>query len=286
MKTLFISAGPMEWGSSRMRCFWPAKYMDGAKVMTFGEHVNTDASVVIFQKVFDLEYARLTRRIGRRVFWDACDPAWWWEPDRCREIIANVDGVVLSSSALKADFDAWSDGAVESWCIPDRLELSHFPLKRTHADVSPVRLIWFGLAVNRWALLSALANLERLVANGYKIELTIMDDQPGEWPITRSFPIYHVKWALDIENEAIAAHDLAVLPPYPGPWGEVKSNNRQLTAWACGIPATEGLIYSQLEGLVNVSSWRAHVAEVAYGRLEREFVVEQSAREWEAILCA
>jgi glycosyltransferase involved in cell wall biosynthesis len=286
MKTLFISAGPIEWGSSRMRCFWPAKYMDGAKVMTFGEHVNTDASVVIFQKVFDLEYARLTRRIGRRVFWDACDPAWWWEPERCREIIQNVDGVVLSSQALKDDFDQWNNGGVRSWCIPDRLELSHFPLKRQHADVSPVRLIWFGLAVNRWALLSALANLERLVANGHKIELTIMDDQPGEWPVTNMFPIYCVPWSLDKENEIIAAHDLAILPPYPGPWGEVKSNNRVLTAMACGLPVTAGLTYSVLE--FAVKNWKERVEFTKSDMLDLllNYDVEKSAREWEAICSA
>jgi len=34
--TTFISAGDISWGSSRMRCYWPAKYM-GATVVTWRE---------------------------------------------------------------------------------------------------------------------------------------------------------------------------------------------------------------------------------------------------------
>jgi glycosyltransferase involved in cell wall biosynthesis len=284
MRTLFIASGPIEWASARLRCYWPAKYMD-AEVVEFGNHHNKDAEAVIFQKSFDLEYAVLTRRLGRRVYWDICDPLWWWEPNECREILNHVDGVVLSSKALQNDFDQWSNGAVKSHCIPDRLELSHFPLKRTHSDVSPVRLIWFGLAVNRWALLSALANLERLVANGHKIELTIMDDQPGEWPVTNMFPIYCVPWSLDKENEIIAAHDLAILPPYPGPWGEVKSNNRVLTAMACGLPVTAGLTYGVFETLVKDKKAREEFTKSDMLDLLLDYDVEKSAREWEAI-CA
>lgn len=288
MKTLFVASGPIEWASARLRCFWPAQYMEGAKVVTASdvdalvtETVAADA--LIYQKVFDPTIAKSARMLSKRVYWDLCDPLWWFSPDGCRSNLEHCDGVVLSSEALKTDFDEWSDGRVRSWCIPDRIKLYHYPLKRVHAEVSPVRLIWFGLAVNRWALLSALANLERLAANGHKIELTIMDNQPGEWRVTDAFPIYTVPWSLEQENEIIAAHDLAVLPPYPGPWGVVKSNNRTLTALACGVPWCSGLNYHDLENLVSNLKWRTDCGKQDLNA--HWFKPEISASEWEAILC-
>jgi hypothetical protein len=283
-KTLFVASGPVTWASARMRCHWPAQFMQDAQVVTGGEHNSIDAQNVIFQKIFDGDYAKIQRRIGRKVFWDVCDPAWWWSSDACREILRNVDGVVCSSEALQADFDQWSLGVVPSYTIPDRLELDHFPLQRQHQDVTPVRLIWFGLAVNRHALLGALTNLERLVCNGYPIALTILDDRPDQVWTNPYFPIYHAQWSLERENEIIASHDIAILPPYPGPWGTVKSNNKRLTAWACGLPVTDGFDYERLEEAMGVD-FRRVVGAAGRESVEQNWTADLSARDWEAILC-
>jgi hypothetical protein len=284
IKTLFVASGPITWASARMRCYWPAKYMQVAQVVTGDSYQSIDADNVIFQKVFDIEYAQITRRLGRKVFWDVCDPAWWWSPDACREILANVDGVVCSSEALREDFEQWSLDAVPSHCVPDRLELSHFPLQRQHADAIPVRLIWFGLSVNRMALLGALTNLERLTCNGHKIELTVFDNQPDQVWTNPYFPIYHTQWSLEKENEVLSSHDLALLPPYPGPWGEVKSNNKRLTAWACGLPVTDGFNYERLEDAMD-TAFRRTVGAARRETVELNWTADLSAREWETILC-
>lgn len=290
MKTLFIASGPISWASARLRCFWPAEHMDGAKVVPVMDidalvTETAEADVLIYQKAFDPTLAKAARTLGKRVFWDLCDPLWWFSPDESRANLEHCDGVVLSSEALKTDFDEWQGAQVKSWCIPDRIKLDHYPLKREHKDVSPVRLIWFGLAVNRWAILSALANLERLAANGHKIELTIMDDVPGRWDVTDAFPIYHVPWSLEKENEIIAAHDLAVLPPYPGPWGKVKSNNRMLTAVACGVPVVGGLDYADLEVFVSSTNRRINYVNWMAKVFSAGFNPALSAQQWEEI-CA
>jgi hypothetical protein len=283
-KTLFVASGPVSWASARMRCHWPAKYMDDAQVVTGGEHNAIDAQNVIFQKVFDGDYARIQRRLGRKTYWDVCDPAWWWSSDACRVIIQHVDGVVCSSEALREDFDRWSLGMVPSYCIPDRLELAHFPLQRQHTDTTPVRLIWFGLAVNRFALLGALANLERLSCNGHQIALTILDDRPDQPWTNPHFPVYHAQWSLEKENEILSSHDLAILPPYPGPWGAVKSNNKRLTAWACGLSVTDGFDYERLETTMDIYARRLG-SDAGRHIVEEEYTADLSARDWEAILC-
>lgn len=278
-----------------MRAYWPAKYMRGASVIEFSA-VNQymdelkAADAIVWQKSVRLDLIRGELK-GKRNVWDVCDPAWWWNPSACAEIAESVDDVVASSLPLAADFNQWVKNAgnrgkiVKVATIKDRLDLTHFPIQRTHADVYTVRLIWYGVAVNRIALFAALANLERLEANGYDIELTIFDDRPDQpWRVTDSFPIYHVQWDVAQENKIIASHDLAVLPPYPGPWGRVKSNNKTVTAQACGLPVAHGDNYQSLEWAIKDHDLRQKIADENFDSVRQEYDAAQSAQEWQELL--
>lgn len=287
-KILFIATGPIEWGSSRMRAYWVAESMRER-----GCHVNVEIfngleqspndvlghDVFVWQKTVNLDIVNKTP--DTRHYWDVCDPAWWWQPNECRVIADKMTAVVGSSAALCQDFNQWYGKDVAA-CIPDRLKLSHFHTQRQHQDVTPVRFIWFGVSVNRIALYGALANLERLVANGYKIELTIFDDRPDiRLNFTNSFPVYHVLWQLDKEVDVIASHDVALLPPYPGWWGKVKSNNKKLTSWACGLPVVSGWHYPEMEAVMSFT----HRIEwpVVLNALEA-YHVKYSAIQWEELI--
>lgn len=287
MNTLFVTAGPIEWGSSRMRAWWVAPYMKNARVMLWDEFTKADqmpaADAYIFQKNANAAVCARILEEGKQAWWDVCDPAWWWEPAMVDAIASNVTGVVASNHPLGMDFQEWS--GMECHMIPDRLELAHFPKRREHQAARPVRLIWYGVAVNRIALYAALANLERLVANGHSIELTIFDDRPdASFRMTNMFPIYQVQWRLEQENEIIASHDIALLPPYPGAWGEVKSNNKRLTAVACGLPVTTGTDYRDLEALVEDHEARGQMAAECAIDFDRLHLVAWSARDWERLL--
>lgn len=270
-----------------MRCYWPAAYIDGAQVMTWNELVRiggtpTNFDAYVFQKLADPKVNRSLIERGKQVWWDVCDPSWWFQPELCREIAACVTGVVASSRGLADDFAHWSATPCE--LIPDRLELRHFPRVRQHGDVQPVRFIWFGVSVNRFVVIGVLANLERLKANGYDIALTIFDNQPDTELFRTVVPVTYLRWSLAQENAVLADHDIALLPPYPGPWGAVKSNNKQLTAWACGLPVTSGLDYVELCNLVDDRELRAKLAADGLAAVRRDYQVERSAREWEALL--
>lgn len=282
MKTFFIAAGPITWASARLRAFWPAKYMDGAEVVdaTTVDSVPDTFDAYVFQKAADAGLMKDLRAQGKRVAYDVCDPAWWWKPQEQRAIVEQADILVASSFALAADLAEWSQRKVHT--IPDRLDLAHFPLQRKQADVSPVRLIWFGLYVNRPAIFSAMAVLERLVANGYPVELTICDNNPHAPDIQSDrLPIYYTRWSLEMENAIIASHDIAVLPRLPGAWGKVKSNNKQLTAWACGLPVIDGENYAEATCLVENAAYRD-----TEHRFPTEYTVDKSAADWERILCS
>lgn len=284
MKTLFIAAGPLAWGSSRMRCYWPAPYMDADVVQYDALKRMTAppaADVYIWQKLVDPDTVLFLNRT--RHWLDVCDPAWWWQPDEFRAAAASMAGIVASSEALAEDCAGFLGRPVHT--ITDRLELSHFDRQAQHTEREPVRLVWFGVAVNRVGLLAALANLERLAANGHRIELTVCDDRPEEplnW--TDAFPVYHTRWTLEGEVAVLAAHDLALLPPYPGPWGKVKSPNKKHTALACGLPYTTGEDYGELVHLVVDAHARQRLGEAGRAWVEENGRVEQSACEWKALL--
>lgn len=287
VKTLFVAAGDISWGSSRMRAWWPAKYMDGAKVVLPSQagpdKFPLEYDAYIFQKLANPQINRTLLEHGKQVWWDVCDPAWWFQPDQCREIASTVTGAVASSCNLALDFNSWfGKGICEH--IPDRLELGHFPFKRNHQEHKTIRLVWFGVSVNRFVLFGALANLERLAANGYAIELTIFDNQPKIKMFECGFPVKYKCWRLEQENEILSNQDIAVLPPYPGPWGAVKSNNKQLTAWACGLPVWDGLDYETGRVLISDPVFRKVSAAEGFRWVEDNYQVEQSAREWEALL--
>ena len=279
MKTLFLTAGDISTASSRIRAYWPARYMDDAEctpLTQLGE-VLPDAENYIFQKAVHIDLMNWLLKKGKRVYWDICEPHHWFSPSLSREIADAATGVVACSSFLGEDFSEWWGKSVT--VIPDRIDLSEYTHRREHTESTPVKFIWYGYSQNRFALLGALANLERLAANDYSISLTIYDDAAaGGWNITDMFPIRHLAWSLENENKVIASHDIAVLPPYPGPWGKVKSDNRSQVAEACGLPVTTGFDYRHLEQLVRDPAARRT-------QYSRHTDVLQSAQEWEALLC-
>jgi hypothetical protein len=285
MNTLFIAAGAESWASSRIRAFWPARHMPETEVITWSEWEagnHPDVDVYIFQKNAKAGQCRQLVALGKQVWWDVSDPVWWWEPAESRAIAEAVTGIVACTPALAADLAGFG---FKAQVIPDRLDLAHYDRQAVHTERQPARLIWFGLALNRVALFAALANLDRLAANGIAIELTLLDnrpDDPVQW--SDNFPIYNGLWRLEHEVAALAAHDLAVLPPYPGPWGRVKSNNKHLTAWACGLPVASGEHYPELERLVLSATARAEAAGRGREWVERDYRAEQSAAEWEQLL--
>ncbi len=290
MKTLFLANGPIEWGSSRMRAWWVAPHMQDTFVVHAKEMIDShqilEADTYIFQKVFNEGLFKKLKDDGKRVFWDVCDPAWWFNPKECAEAVRLADGIVCCNQALADDLRAWIDNLVwdshvKLYVIPDRLDFTHFEKKRQHKEVNPVRLIWYGLSVNRVALAGTWQNLERLWANNYNFELTIFDDRPDKSILDGySFPVFHIQWNLNLENEVLAGQDIALLPPYPGPWATVKSNNRDITAAACNLPVIRGFDY---RGLCDHISWPKLREEKVVKDISA-YDVKLSAQEWERIL--
>jgi len=286
--TLFISAGPIEWGSSRMRCYWPSKHMDADVVVwPYPKQIQfeTKYNNYIFQKYGNPDIQRQLLEMGASVWLDECDPMWWFsDQEFMRSLFENATGATFSSEALRLDFLDWWGEDYNAHTIKDRLDFDHFKNKKVHHWTNPVRLIWYGVSQNRVALSSAWANLSRLMTNGHNITLTVMDDRPMTLiDEQKDVPIFHTTWNLDREVAMIAGHDIALLPAYPGPWGKVKSNNKDVYARACNVPVTNAQDYKELEKLVTSHEYRKQLADIGSAGLD-EYDVKLTAHEWEQLL--
>ena len=283
---IFLTSGPKSWASARIRCHWPAQHIEGAVVKEITKATMEEVwahDVVVFQKHSAPELQKKLIAAGKQVYWDACDPMWWFSPKQSRLTCENITGAVVPTQPLADDLRAWHPG-VDVTVIPDCLDLDHFPLQRHHRHSDPVRLVWYGIAVNRVALAGAWANLARLKANGLNVELTVMEDRPDmPLPYGNEIPVYYSRWALDKENEVIANHDIALLPPYPGAWGRVKSDNKALTAIACGVPPIDGFEYEPLLELVISAEARVKSAILNLERLSGRESTD-AARMWEGLV--
>lgn len=285
MKTVFIIHNPA-WASARLRAAWPAKYMEDARVMLqddfIRERPRAENYIFIKQALPDL-FGELRTRSKCKLFLDWCDPGWWGSPDAVREIASLVDGIVTSNEPLSDDLRGEIGYSTPVYTIPDRIEPSCYLMRRTHQEVNPVQFIWFGAGQNRVSLFSW-AYLDKLAGHGCNISLTICDDQPEQIWSHENFPIYHVRWSEHHENEIYTAHDIAFLPPYPGPWGRVKSNNKAVTATLCGLPVTDGNDWGHICRLAESAEYRTQTVAKQIVMYQEFMQPWKSAAEWEALL--
>lgn len=286
--TLFVSMGDQTWGSSRMRVWWVAQHMRDTEVMIWNfpqtAEFKTKYSNYIFQKYGNPDIQNKLLDMGRQVWLDQCDPMWWFsDQGYMRAMFDAATGAVFSSAALKDDFLDWWGADYNAHVIKDRMNFDHFPDKKSHSWTKPVRFIWFGMSQNRVALHGTYPTLSRLKANGYKVTLTIFDDKPqNRIQEFNDIPILYSTWELHKENAMISGYDLALLPPYPGQWGKVKSNNKNITAIACGVPWVQGLDYNETVKFMDFKE-RQKLIDVQSTVLP-QYDVRLSALEWEKLL--
>ena len=110
MRVCFLTAGPFEWASSRMRAYWPAEAMDEAFAVPIQQVESDllrtgeipDADVYVFQKLYSGNI-RAAMPPDSVAVWDVCDPAWWFDPQGSREALDNVHAVTACTRALADD---------------------------------------------------------------------------------------------------------------------------------------------------------------------------------------
>jgi hypothetical protein len=291
MKIAILTNGPRAWASSRLRGYW---YQDAdpihIKVYGPGDRLDgIDAcDAVVFQKVQDplnIERARRYRAEGKVVLWDITEPMWWWQPGESRDMMRACDAVITSNDALSA---AVREAGIARRVVTiiDRMLPSYHPTTRKHEDRERLVFCWYGASQNRIALEGSLPLLGYL-AHSVPLELRIIDDAPGAKVYQQEmghFKIVNVPFALETYHAQLTDCDVAWLPPYPGVWGKLKSNNRQATAWWCGLPVVDGQELDAMRDMTESAEARQMVAVGNRKIAEAHYDVHQSVRELMAVV--
>lgn len=295
----FIAFGSRALAGSRLRAWAVADAWPESDCVPWREDWpdTYDAPVVVLQKVHPrpkadvgmhlLEQVRAAQARGQLVIWDLCDPIWWWMSESDFLGLARaMDGLTVSTDGLQTDL--WNAFQLQSFYIADRQPFT--TMQRRHAKVPVPQLVWFGYAQNRIPCFSsgALA-LDRLLHNHVPFTLKIVDDRP-EWRLSVASELASIttyeKWSLSTIEATLASADVAFLPPYPGPWGPMKGDDKIMTAAWAGLPSADGTDYPDLARLLTDWEYRAMRGRQArmWAELERE--IHQSVEEWKQVIHA
>lgn len=289
-RILFVVPGPISWATSRFRAYWISEHFPNSEVVLLEDiHKQVDLvrgikwDVAIWLKFVDVEEAGMLRSFGTMNMWDSTDPVWWFDPDAAWPMLEATDFYSFSSKGLMEDFKMWCGRSGRH--LPDTMKLEHYAGDGPR-HIGPARkLIWFGHVNNRLSMAGPMINLNRLYAEGHEFELTIMDNLGDKGVMFEPpFPIHRVTFDVNTEAEILRAHDLAILPEYPGPWGKVKSNNKELTAYACGLAYSPGMTYNLLLDLVVDGKRRQANARSGRKMLEERYTTKHGANNLRELL--
>lgn len=291
MTIAILTSGPLAWPSSRYRGFWLAEAApETFRVFAPGDPLDLDdCDTVVFQKrqgELDIERARRYQAEGRTVVYDLCDPVWWFMPRETQTMLSIADAVVTSNDGL-ADAVRAFPGVRRVVTIPDRMLASYHPTVAEHGDRERVRLVWYGSDGNRAITLAGIMGPLNYIAHATPVTLVVIDGSPHvklSMADADALRIEHVPWRLETFHAQLTACDIALVPPYPGPWGAMKSNNKAVTAWWAGLPAVTGYDMQELITYITEPDERAATARQMREIAERDYDIRRSVDEWRALV--
>ena len=297
MNVRFLARADQWKASSRIRAWQVVDAWDHPNVTCELLHkgmldrITVPADVIVLQKLKpsftgDGILARLKARTGCRLVWDMSDPEWCTRGDVFfQRVAAHIDHFVVATEGLRAGLEA--DHGIKATVIEDRFPYT--PHQKIHAPTDVPAVVWFGMFGNREvSIVSTLQTFYRLNANDITYTLTIIDEEPetplpGATKHVRSLVTY-VKWDLATFEQELLKGDVALLPPFPGEWGKMKSWNKPMTAAWAGLPFTDGQSYNEMKRLLTDWEYRAEWGQRNRAWAERAGNVLQSVQQWKYLL--
>jgi hypothetical protein len=326
--------------SVRIRCVLPMRALArmGCRSTLWAPGQRYDA--VVFVKRYDaaaVELAASLRRQGTRVVVDLCDNP-FFNPNALpaidemavgvRAMASEGDVLVVSTEALGEVVRREVPGAPPLVVIGDALDESldvvppsvrdrlAGPLElarlRRWVDIQRaegrVPLVWFGIhggpqAPHGMADLESIRAVLEGAAWGVPVSLTVISNaqakyraQVAPWRI----PTRYLEWRPTTFTDALALHDVAVLPVARNPFTMCKSSNRVVSALWAGVAVVADAIpsYREFSDCIVLDDWQRGLAayctsaerrqaDVLAGRqrIDTAWRAEHVAAKWRALLC-
>jgi len=245
-------------GTSRIRARWLINYWPEAEEWQIGGKYD----VLIFQKAW---FEMLVEQFKGIKIFDIADPEWLDTPKPFFKIMSACDAVTASTKAL-ADYVS-KFLSIPVVHVPDRVDLAeHEQYKdKRYSKGEAKNCVWFGYSHNFHYVEKTLKHLMKL-----NLQLTVIANKSmttvGDYASLR---IKNVGYNYRTVHDEIIKHDICLLPsPTDQDFkGRFKSNNKDLTAMALGMPIAR--LPEDLRRLMNP------VAREKEGRAGRKEVEEK-----------
>jgi len=296
MTVQFLARWTRDIASSRIRAWhvvesWKHPAVACAKLRDALQHLpGLRPDVLVLQKpkmqILDRETLLTLRTQAKRLVCDLCDPDWVLASDAYfRAFASHVDDFVVSNEGLRVGLE--EDWGIKATVIEDRMPPPK--AQKQHGAVPMPTLVWYGQNGNREiCLASAALSVTRLRVNRVPFRLRIIDNGDGPQSEVRDLGlgdlIEYRAWSLPTFERDVLECDIALLPPHPGRWGTMKSNNKELTAAWLGLPAADGQDYEELRRLLTDADYRAAQGRAARSWAEADGDIAQSVEEWKDLL--
>lgn len=322
--------------SIRLRLLHPLDYLraEGIDVAPYSAAIGPQGyDAIIFSKSFcskALAIARAAKTAGRIVILDLCDNIFeakrnWKKSGKAAsltEMLELADHVVFSTAILAEQIQTVVPHIIErSHIIPDTIEtVTHVQggglsigdrmalggLKRFLArHENALHCVWFGKSQGDKSgfvhLEEAMAELEAF-SGRHPVTLTIISNKRLQyWQAARRWriPCHYMSWSLSSINQALAMHQVAVVPLKKNSYTIGKTINRPATAIAAGLGVIADSIesYEELRPFIALDDWQGGLARycackpadddalhAARAHLEERYGRSPVGRKWQTLL--
>ena len=260
--------GKRDSAGTRIRAEWLINYWPEAEIYKLGKKYQT----IIFQKVYMPHFARLNKDAGIKQILDICDPDIFTravhEDNIFMESAQYMNAITTSTENLAKQVQKYFEIPVR--CIPDRLDLELFKEKKVHQGEAK-SVVWFGYSQNS----QVLDLIKEKVLNRLGLRLIVISDKPHDQADE------FIKWDLETFNTDLIKADFCLLPDPRVFMGEFKSNNKEITAQALGMPVAKSI--DDLERFISEEE-RKKESELRLKEVKEKWDVKLSIQEMQDLI--
>lgn len=262
--------------SARIRGQWVAKYLQKAgwncDVAKHWEEPGT-ADVSFFQKAYQhtraLPLAKSLTEAGKAVVFGLCDADWLLQ--RKQPALTRILSYCTAAVGCSPILTAWLSQYVPSFTIGDGVDMDLHSQTKEHSDKKVLKVVWFGNQ-NNWRVIED--KIGQVTASGH--EMVTISDHPKA----------SKSWSLEMVNRDILECDIFWDPRGFGYEWECKTNNKELKAWALGIPVVHDEHFASCLDRFGTAEQRNKEARYRLKVLERFWSMDVVIKQWEAAFTA
>lgn len=290
MKVLFLAFMGRKLASARIRAWNMADAWDEAECSNLVHRDLAYYDFFVFQKTSishdTIELAKAIKLAGKHIIWDICDPIWWWYPASDFLALAKYcSAFVVISKGLQEDLKR--DMGIDSVVIPDRL-----PFRdgwKVHKPVEEPVMGWCGHSSNRIPVMYGMGIVwNRLAIDEVKCKVRLIDENPHAGQIKATPNYEHMmeyeEFNWETEHEQMMRCDVALVPPYPLPWGRMKGEIKSTVASWAGLPVTDGNNYPALKKLLKDWTVRQYFGQANRAEAEDLYEIHKSVDQYKELL--